>query len=326
MQNMLPFYFYFRLKGLSYYRMFREFPLLIQLLLLSVCFVVGYALLTNEMRLSTDHYLYSLGAFVLMGQWFCKPSPKEEVFIKSLKLPLAFIQLTHCMLLSIPFGLASVYLGLFVGGIGSVAILLLSRINRSSKRVCPSFYQSSAYQWLSVWRVEGMWFYLSGIFLTTMGTVSDNHRLVCFSLIWSICLPCFFSYYKRQDPIAFLTIYKSIPLLLKKKTIELLSNSLLSVSGCLVVLLLLSPSGFLSCIWVVGCGLFTNILLMYAYYICYPSIIQAIGLVVGIGIITIALLSDTAFGYWFASLLYLPVFYFIASQTLKSIRYAKLRD
>lgn len=323
---MLPFYFYFRLKGLSYYRIFREFPLLIQLLLLSVCFVVGYTLLTNEMRLSTDRYLYSLGAFVLMGQWFCKPSLKEEILIKSLKLPLDLIQLTHCMLLSIPFGLVSIYLGLFVGGIGSVAIFLLFRINKYSKRVYPSFYLSSAYQWLSVWRVEGMWLYLSGIFLTIMGIVSDNYRLVYFSLIVSICLPCFFSYYKRQDPIAYLTIYKSIPLLLKKKTIELLSNSLFSVSGCLVVLLLLNPSGFLSFLWIVGCGLFTNFLLMYAYYICYPSSIRAAGLVVCIGVITIALLSDIAFGYWFILLLYLPVLYFIASLTLKSILYAKLRN
>lgn len=323
---MLPFCIYFRLKGLSYYRIFRELPLLIQLLLLSICFAVGYTLLTNEIRLSTDHYLYSLVAFVLMGQWFCKPSPKEEVLIKSLKLPLGSIQLTYCMLLSIPFGLVSVYLGLFVGGIGSVATLLLSRINKSLKIVYPSFYQSSAYQWLSVWRVEGIWLYLFGIFLTIMGMVNDNNRLVCFSLIGSICVPCFFSYCKRQDPIAFLNIYKSIPLLLKKKTIELLSNSFLSVSGCLVVLLLLKPSGFLSFLWVVGAGLFANLLLMYAYYVCYPSVIRAAGLVICIGIITIALLSNIAFEYWFVSLLYLPALYFIALQTLKSNQYAKLRD
>lgn len=102
MQLLLP---YLRIKARSYYRLLKEIPVLVRLLLLGVVVGAGYVLFAYKEEPTVMIYLYCLVGFVLLGRWACRPSPKEEVLIRGLGLPVLKIQLFKYALLSVPFGM-----------------------------------------------------------------------------------------------------------------------------------------------------------------------------------------------------------------------------
>lgn len=323
MQLLLP---YLRIKARSYYRLLKEIPVLVRLLLLGVVVGAGYVLFAYKEEPTVMIYLYCLVGFVLLGRWACRPSPKEEVLIKSLRLPVLKIQLFKYALLSVPFGMLNVGIGFFVLVAGSLLLIVLSRVRGFSGRVVPSGYRPNAYQWLSVWRGEGIWLCLAGIFLMGEGMANGNERLLHFAVIWTVCLPCLPAYYKRQDPVAFLAVYKNVAVLLKRKITELLFNSLLAVAVCLALIGLFSPSLLVASIWMAGGGLLVNLMLAYVYYISYPSILQAGISMLCITLVMVALFVDAPFYYWFSILPAFPILHFIAYQNLKSTLYATSKD
>lgn len=78
---------------------------MVRLLLLGVVVGAGYVLLAYKEEPAVVVYLYCLVGFVLLGRWACRPSPKEEVLIKSVRLPVLKIQLLKYGVLSVPFGM-----------------------------------------------------------------------------------------------------------------------------------------------------------------------------------------------------------------------------
>lgn len=317
---------YFKIKTLSFYRLCREIPVLVGLLLLGVFVGVGYVLFAYKEEPAAMVYLYCLVGFVLLGRWLCGASPKEEVLIRGLRLPVLKIQLFKYALLSVPFWMLNVGIGFFVLTAGSLLLIMLSRVRGFSGWVVPSGYRPEAYQWLAVWRGEGIWLFLSGIFLMGEGMANGNERLVHFAVIWTVCLPCFLSYYKRQDPVTFLAVYRNVAVLLKRKITELLLNSLLAVAICLALIGVFSPSLLAASMWMAGGGLLTNLILAYVYYISYPSILQAGISMLCITIVMVALLVDAPLYYWFFILPVFPILHFIAYQNLKSTLYATSKD
>lgn len=317
---MSPINSYLKIKLLSSYRIFKEFPLPIRLLLLPALVLIGYVLSIQTIAPTVTNYLYCLGAFLVIGKWLCSIHMHENILIKSLGIPLRGILVVKCTLLGIPFVLLDGLIGGVVIVSGSFILYMLSAVNKSFKFTLPSFYMTESYQWLSSWRAEGIWGYLLGVFLTCMGLYSGNGNLINFSLLWISCLSCFFIYYKVIDPLQFLTIYKNPSFLIKKKTVELLVNTSLSLSVSVVLLLLFLPIKAFPILWVVG-GVLGNCLLLYTYYCCYPSMVKAIIVLCSALIVLTAIGIENPLYGLAATILLLPTLYFIAHRNLKSILY-----
>lgn len=311
---------YLKIKLLSSYRIFKEFPLPIQLLLLPALVLIGYVLSIQTIAPTVTNYLYCLGAFLVTGKWLCSIRIYESILIKSLGIPLRGLLVVKCTLLGIPFILLDGLIGGLVIVSGSFILYVLSTINKSFKFTLPSFYMTESYQWLSSWRAEGVWGYLLGVFFTCMGLYSGNKNLIYFSLLWTSCLSCFFIYYRVIDPLQFLRVYKNPTLLIKRKTVELLVNTSLSLAVSVVLLLLFLPIKAFPIVWVAG-GILGNCLLLYTYYCCYPSMVKAIIVLCSVLIVLTAICVENPLYGLAATILLLPTLYFIAHRNLKSILY-----
>ena len=317
---MSPIVAYLKIKCLSSYRIFKEFPLPIRLILLPALILIGYVLSIQNIAPSVTNYLYCLGAFLVIGKWLCGIHAHESILVKSLGIPLRCILVLKCMLLGIPFMLLNGLIGGAVVVSGSFILYILSSVNKSFRFALPSFYMTESYQWLSSWRAEGVWGYLLGLFLTCMGLYSGNRNLIYFSLLCTSCLSCFFIYYRMIDPLPFLTIYKNPSCLIQKKTVELLVNTSLSLAVSVILLLLFLPIKAFPILWIAG-GILGNCLLLYTYYCCYPSMLKALIVLCSVLIVLTAIGIENPLYGLAALLLLLPTLYFIAHRNLKSILY-----
>lgn len=266
---------YTKLRLLSGYRIFNELPLLVRLLAVGLFFVFGYALVLSDLTFTISHYLYCLGIYVLVGKWICGGNPKEMMLVKTLEIPTIPILIMKGIVLSIPFFLLNALIGVLLLPLGLLLLYLFSRIRYRKRFIVPSFFCSTSYQWISAWRAEGIWIYLGGIVLLIAGLRYMNGNLVRFAILWIICLPCFLAYYKRLDPKSFLSVYKTLPLLIWRKSGELLMNSLLSSLAPVVLILIFDKSNSFPLLWMIG-GMTGNFLLLYANYIAYPSQLRAL--------------------------------------------------
>jgi hypothetical protein len=282
--------------------------------------LIGYVLSIQNIAHTVSNYLYCLGAFLVIGKWLCNVDTHESILIKSLGIPLKGLLVVKCTLLGIPFMLLDGLMGVLVIVSGNFILYVLSTISKSFIFTLPSFYMTESYQWLSSWRAEGVWAYLLGVFLTCMGLYSGNGNLINFSLLWTSCLSCFFIYYKVIDPFQFLTVYKNSSFLIKKKTVELLVNTSLSLSVSVVLLLLFLPIKAFPILWIVG-GILGNCLLLYTYYCCYPSMVKALIALCSVLIVLTAIGVENPLYGLAATILLLPTLYFIAHRNLKSILY-----
>lgn len=313
---------YIKLRLLSSYRIFSELPLLIRLLAAGLLFVFGYALVLSDLTCTISHYLYCLGIYVLVGKWFCGGDPKEKMLVKTLEIPTRLFFIVKGIVLSIPFFLLNVLIGTLLLPSGLFVLFLLSRVKHRKSFVVPSFFCPTSYQWISAWRMEGMWIYLGGILLLIAGLRYMNGKLVRFAILWIICLPCFFAYYKQMDPRSFLNVYKNPCLLLWKKSRELWMNSLLSLFIPVILILVFDRSSTFPLRWVIG-GITGNFLLLYANYIAYPSQLRAL-CILCIFFISYAIIYIEVYPWGqITGLFLLPILCFFSYLNLKTSLYAQ---
>ena len=313
---------YIKLKILSYYRLYNEFPLFIRFLFLGILLLCGYILATSYLVLSLTHYLYCLVAFLVVGNWFCKLNAKEKILIQILNIPIRALFFIRCFLVSLPFIILNLTIGVSVFLTGSFFLYFFNQIKHECKFTIPTPYSLSSYQWISSWRAEGLWLYFTGIIFTLAGLYSRNENLICFSLIWITCLPCFLAYNTYTDSRYFLIIYKSTSFILIRKTTELIYNILISLIIPVTLILIFKFFSLLILYCIIGVTI-SSLFLLYSYYCCYPNRLQAI-VIFGMTLIASGtILSEIPLAGIFCSLFLLCILYFIAYLNLKSIVYAE---
>lgn len=313
---------YIRLKGLSYFRFYKEFPLVIRLLVCIVCLAVCFLLIKLKMALSFVNGGISLGLFILIARWATTPHPAEKILLKGLHIPFLSVSVIKCLGISLPFFLLNLYVGILTAIAGTAIIYFLPDKQEGASKALPVFYPSAAYQWLSSFRLEGKWVFLFGLFLLIMALLNGNRNLAIFSLVWLINLSCFLVYFRQQEPIVWLRIFRDTSLLMKRKVIELLISSFIPILPCFFLILLFMPAetGIFIKI-MIGC-FYINLLLIYIRYACYPSIFMASIIFYGsLIVLTIAFITIQIQTICTA-LATLPLLHWLTCYHLKSTLYA----
>lgn len=217
----------------------------------------------------------SLGLFLLIARWATTPHPAEKILLKGLHVPLSSVSVLKYLGISLPFFLLNLYAGILTAIAGTAIISFLPDKKGDASKTLPVFYQPAAYQWLSSFRSEGKWVLSFGLFLLIMALLNENRNLAIFSLVWLINLSCFIVYFRQQEPIVWLRIFKDTSLLMRRKVTELLINSFVPILPCFFLILLFMPAEtglFIKII--IGC-FYINLRLLYIRYACYPSIFMA---------------------------------------------------
>lgn len=256
-----------RIECLSVYRLFRAFPFPYQLLLVLAAAAAVLFLFRIKFEVAWWSLLLSVLLFVVAGQSFCRIDGTKRVLLKTLDVTLFPLFLLKCLVLSLPFFVLHVYAGLMVLVAGSAAVWWLVQQKRNVGSL-PSFYVSSSYQWLSMFRKGGIGVLLLGVFVFVAGVVYQNPNLVVFALGWQLILPCFQAYYSQNDPKAFVREYKGARLLVCKLQ-ELLFNSLLPVVLPVCIACVFAGShGAFYLRWV-AFFVYVDVLMYYTYYFFY---------------------------------------------------------
>lgn len=312
---------YFRLKSKSNYRLWKEFPWIIRLLLMGGFFIIAYFLFISHIDISLINYTIALGVYLLLGLKLCRLNPSETVLLKVLKISQIQIRLIKCLLLGIPFFLLDIYTGLIAITIGAGIVVLIAD-KRPNQKTLRAFYKATSYQWLSMFRSEGCWLLLAGFILLIIALFHGNRNMTCFTLGWLFLIPCIAAYYYRQkDPKQWLRVYKDASSLLRKKLTEVLQNTMILLVVCVPLVLIFDWSAYwlytrLFLLLIIG-----NVLFFYGYYACYPGMLTAM-IVTGIVIFILYLLYVIAPVFFIpAGLLLLVILHILSIQNLKSAIY-----
>ncbi|RRD75647.1 hypothetical protein [Tannerella forsythia] len=278
---------YLRLTARSHWRLFHAFPLLLRVLIVVTAGVLCYMLVKASIRTSVLHDVWTTTAFVFVGGWFCRIRPEKELLLKSLHISHLLVRLVRCLVLSIPFFFWSVLTGVWVATLGTAVVLGLAYYRseygkRGGAAVGRRVFRlpfSAAYQWVSGYRTEIGWIILFALVLHAVALLHHNPDMASVMMGVAVCLPCFSAYYMRHDPKEYLCVYPNALFLMKRKTKEVLLYSLIPSVWCLSVSCVVFPSDALLFASLLLVFLYVNIVLMYAFYVCYPNILFSLMLV-----------------------------------------------
>lgn len=307
---------YLKLLGKSYWRLFREFPIVLQCLLLLVISGTFYFLAITEFSGSLTNYTVLYLLFFLAGRWACRISSSEKVLLSLLNIPVLHIRALRCILLSLPFFLLNVGVGAILLTLGTLTVVFLpERIKRN--RAFPAFYVPASYQWLGMYRQSGVWTLSAGFLLLLIGLWHHNTNMVCFFLGWIILVPCFMAYY-NADPPQFLTIYKNCRFLMWRKMCELVVNSTIPLLVSFILVLTVDFVHAVLYLKLTFLFVFISLLLFYSRYICYPHTLTALVLSVILIVVSFVSLRVYPLAASVVCLFLLPLLHFLAINNLKT--------
>lgn len=307
---------YIKLSGKSYRRLFREFPIVLQGLFLLLLGGMLFFLAETAFVGSFTNYAIVFILFVLINRWLCRISAPERVLLSLLRISVIQIKAMRCILLSLPFFLLDLTVGVLLLTVGTPAVVFLpEKVIRN--RALPSFYAPASYQWLGMYRQSGVWTLSAGFLLLLIGLWHHNTHMVYFFLGWIMLMPCFLTYY-NADPSQFLAVYKSPGFLMWKKVCELLFNSTMPAVVALMLVLIFDFSHAVLYLKFAFLFVYVALLLFYGRYIGYPHTLTA--LVLSAILIFASVLSFTLFplATAVACLLLLPVLHMLAVYNLKT--------
>jgi hypothetical protein len=309
---------YIRLLGKSYLRLFKEFPLLLQIIFVLLSIAILYTLSVVQLSLSVVNYAVGYISFVFAGRWICRISSPERILLAILNVPNNLVCTLKCMLLSVPSFFLDMYMGLLVLSLGTITIIFFPYKKMKTLRM-HSLYFPTSYQWLSMYRKAGIWVLIIGFLLFLIALWHQNLNLTYFSLLCIITTPCFFTYYGQKDSSKFLSIYKNSSFLVWRKVCELLINSLIPALVCLPFLLLMDISHielYIKCILIL---VYMNLLMFYCYYICYKYFFTAFILFCIIGYVSLALFISYPLIAFVVCMVVVTALHIFAIINLKSI-------
>jgi len=319
---------YIKIKGLSSLRLFYEIPFVYKLVMTLVVGLTGYiflSLVSLDLQFTAKSAIVCLCIFVLLGIYLCAFSFSEKVLLKTLGIkiiPLLFIRL---LLLSIPFFILNVHIGLIVATAGSLCVMSLQEVNvGKSKWRVPAFYRQSSYQWLSSFRRGGLWILIVGFMFFAIALYQSNENMASVAFGWLICVPCFMSYFGVPDSRFWLANYGSVGFLLKSKLVELFINAMLPALVCLPLAAIFLPVYLPMFMRISVAFLFVDLLFFYCTYLCYPSKIMPF--ICSFIIITLSLVLIVMHPVLsiFLSVPLLSVLHIISVQNLKSVLYVNI--
>lgn len=312
---------YMMIKGLSFVRMLREIPFIYQLILAAVTGLSIYVLVQIQLNLNLTNVMIALGVFILTGVYVCSFSFSEKILLKTLKIKMFPVFLIKSLLLSIPFFLLDISVGLITLLIGAPCGYLLSGVSVRKGKSYPVFYKKSAYQWLSAFRKEGLWVLVIGFLCFGIALFHGNKNMLCAAFACLMCVPCFISYYRMPDSRIWLVNYRNTSFLIRSKLTELFMNALLPALVCLPLIAIWQPVYMLFFAKLLLLFLFVDILCLYCYYLAYPSEVMS----VLCSILIIVVWSVLMFMHPLLSLITSPLLllllHVVTIQNLKSILY-----
>ena len=144
---------------------------------------------------------------------------------------------------------------------------------------------AGAYMWIAGYRAGGMWAAVAGGVLLAIALTHDNADMAGVAMAGMVCGPAVIACYRRQDPKYFLRIYSSANSLVKRKAMEGLVCSIISL--CCSFLIAASVfSDHFEWLAVVACAaIYAAMIFIYALYAFYPhqltSMVVAIVVIVG---------------------------------------------
>ena len=268
---------YIRIKGLSSVRLFYEIPFVYKLVMVVFTGLAFYTLLSVDLQMTAKSVAICLCVFVLLGISLCNISFPEKILLKTVGVNIFVALFIRLLLLSIPFFLIDLYIGLITTTAGSLFVILLQDVNIHKSKRLPSFYRKTSYQWLSFFRRGGLWVLVAGFSLFVIALYHGNENMMCVAFGWLMCVPCFMSYYFNiPDSRFWLANYKSVHFLLKGKLLELLINAMLPALICLLLITFLMPVHLFLFLKLSAIFLFLDLLTFYCVYLNYPSLFMAI--------------------------------------------------
>lgn len=267
---------YFRLKGISYYRMLKQIPFLYLILFFAVISVVVYGIIITHIAFSQQNTIICLLVFLILCHKLFRISDAEKVLLNSLHLDITTIQTIQYLIVSLLFFTLNIYIGIITSIIAVLFAFIQSNIQLSISKKIFTFYKKTSYQWLSSFRQEGIWLFLAELLLFIIALYNKNQNMVCAIYGLLICLPCFLSYYKIPENRTWLIIYKNSSFLLQSKLIELFINTTLPIVFYLILTLAFMPESIFMLISFTLVLYVANMLLFYCYYLCYPSMLMSL--------------------------------------------------
>ena len=269
-------YKYIRIKGLSSVRLFFEIPFVYKFVMLTFTVMISFMLLSVDLQANVKNVAVCLCIYVLLGVSICSFSFPEKLLLKTLRVNIFAALFLRLLLLSIPFFLLDIYIGLIVVTAGSLCVIFLKDVYiRKSKRL-PSFYRKTSYQWLSSFRRGGLWVLVAGFLLFAIAIYHDNENMMYAAFGWIMCVPCIMSYpFNIPDSRFWIANYKSVHFLLKSKLLELLINASLPALVCLSLVAIFMPAFLLLFVRLTAVFLFVDLLIFYCVYLNYPSLFMA---------------------------------------------------
>ena len=312
---------YITIKGLSCFRLFRDIPFIYKALLVVIIGLTIYVLAEAQIMASITNVMVCLCVFVLVGIKLCSLPFSETILLKTLELKVLPFLFIKCLLLSIPFFVLNIYIGLVMITIGSICVYLLSGINIRNAKAFPSLYRKTSYQWLSSFRREGLWVLLVGFILFVIALYNDNSNMLRAVFGWLMCVPCFVSYYNTPDTQAWLVNYKGVSFLLRSKLVELLFNASLPTLICLPLVAVFIPADTFLFVKLFVAFHFVNLIMFYSNYLCYPAKLMSIFcsfILILLGLVIMFMHPEIAIA---ASVPVLLLLHILTIQNLKSVLY-----
>ena len=308
---------YIKLLGKSYWRLFRELPLLLQILFLFIACGVLFLLKKTEFTGSLTNHIVVFLLFVLIGKWICREASSEKVLLSLLRIPVILIRALKCALLSVPVFLLDIVAGFLSLTLGTLTVLFFPK-KRTQNKVLPGFYVPTSYQWLGMYRISGVWVLSIGFLLHLIALWHQNVNMSAFLLGWLIILPAFFAYY-ATDPLEFLVIYKNKHFLIRKKLKELIVNTAIPtiVSLTLVLSVDYSNSGLYMKLTLLY--IYIALLLFYSRYVCYPHSITSFALTCLLTFASLSVFVLYPLAGIITGLLLLSLLHLLAVNNLKNI-------
>lgn len=315
---------YLKIRALSLGRLFRDFPFIMQLVIAGLVIFVAYVLLSLQLEITFRSFTGLAIIQLLLSFLVITPSPKEEILLLTLKIPLRQVKAIKILLLAIPFLLINPLIALGATCCSLLFLLDNSRKTRISFKhiVIPTPFCKSSYRWVSTFRKGGICLIAIVLFLQIMSVVHLNPNLAKVSVFLLTCLPAFFTVFGVTDPKDFLYCFKNARWLIFTKLKENLLNTAFLVLLSLPITLFYLLRGEYSFVLVLSGSIFLNLIMELTYYMLYPSAFIAL---IVFGLLFISLITIIVqLPLWTSILIMLILFciaYFIAYSNIKSLLY-----
>lgn len=314
---------YLKLKSLIYFRLFRDFPFVLQLLFVVLLPLVLYGVYRIETGTNYKTIIVIVSIQVVITYTAQHIKPQERILLQSLHISLWKVKLLRIVLVSLIF----FTLNPLIAGIGTliaiiIGLLLLSGSSSASYfSALPVFYKKSSYRWISSYRRGVMWAILVLLFFQIMGYVHTNENMVIVSTAAIVCIPCLWAFLS-DDSRKFLLYYKNPAWLLRSKVYENIFNTAVLVLITLPIVILSAVGGSFNAVLVIVVCVYLNLLIDGVYYAGYPtSIIGVVGLMVLTAVLFALYYQFPLYVVCITGALILSAVYYWAYARMKSIFY-----